>query len=305
MLLLIADKICAEDVSETGDENQGEEYAMTMTEHRTGIADSGDVRLFYRAFGAPGATPVLIVHGLSFFSYDWIEVAAALAGGREVVAMDMRGFGDSSESPDKDYTVPAFAGDIGALLDHLGWAKAILIGHSMGGRNAVWYTAENPARVEKLILVDYSPQNAPQGSQRVARTVAGLPDSFDSIDAAIAYFGHDADDAQVRARYAAYLRPLDGGGYTVKRDVVFRDRFRQQIAGQPPAPLGVDLWDALGRVSCPILVVRGTRSDLFAAETAERVKTTNSRLSLVEVDAGHNIAGDNGAALIAEISSFL
>jgi pimeloyl-ACP methyl ester carboxylesterase len=45
---------------------------MTVAKHRTGTVTSGDVELFYRAFGRPGATPILIVHGLSFFSYDWI-----------------------------------------------------------------------------------------------------------------------------------------------------------------------------------------------------------------------------------------
>ncbi len=77
----------------------------------------------------------MIVHGLSYFSYDWIDLAMELATDRQIVAMDMRGFGDSGWS--KDYSVPAFAGDIVALLDHLGWEKAILIGHSMGGRRLV------------------------------------------------------------------------------------------------------------------------------------------------------------------------
>ena len=86
------------------------------------------------------------MHGLSYFSYDWIGVASELATGREVVAMDMRGFGDSTWSPSRDYGVPTMAADIGALLDHLGWPRTLLIGHSMGGRNCTYFTARNPAR---------------------------------------------------------------------------------------------------------------------------------------------------------------
>ena len=67
--------------------------------HATGYAHAGGgdapVRIFYRLFGAPGARPVLIVHGLSFFSWDWIGAATRLATDRQVAAMDMRGFGDS------------------------------------------------------------------------------------------------------------------------------------------------------------------------------------------------------------------
>ena len=45
---------------------------MTAHEHAIGSARRGDVELFYRRFGRPGNTPVLIIHGLSYFSYDWI-----------------------------------------------------------------------------------------------------------------------------------------------------------------------------------------------------------------------------------------
>ena len=119
---------------------------MALPAHRTGTFPSGDVEIFYRAFGAKGATPILIVHGLSFFSYDWIGVADRLAADREVVAMDMRGFGESSWSADKNYAIDAFSDDCIRLMDHLGWDRAILMGHSMGGRNSTWCAAANPDR---------------------------------------------------------------------------------------------------------------------------------------------------------------
>ena len=93
--------------------------------HTTGYALSGSpdapVRIFYRLLGAPGRTPVLIVHGLSFFSYDWIDPAAPLAADREVAAMDMRGFGDSDWPG--DYSIDANAADMVAVLDHLRWPR--------------------------------------------------------------------------------------------------------------------------------------------------------------------------------------
>ena len=64
---------------------------MDLPAHATGQVRSGDVSIFYRRFGQPGAVPVLIVHGLSYFSYDWIIPAARIAADREVVAIDMRG----------------------------------------------------------------------------------------------------------------------------------------------------------------------------------------------------------------------
>ncbi len=271
--------------------------------HRNGSCPSGDVTLFYRRFGAPGSAPVVIAHGLSYFSYDWIGVAAELAADREVVAMDMRGFGDSTWSAARDYAVPTMAQDIVALLDHLGWRRAILVGHSMGGRNSSYCAARNPARVAGLVLVDYSPETAPAGSKRVTDTVAGQPDVFESVDAAMRHFGTPPDSPK-RARFEAYLRPVPGG-VQVKRDLHFRDQFRRaKQTGERPKQ-GVDMWQALGELACPTLVIRGAQSDLFAPETVARVKAANPRIRVVEVAGGHDIAGDNLPGFLAAIRPFL
>src|SRR5438045_8566207 len=108
--------------------------------HGTGRVRSGDVEIFFRRLGSRGRTPLLIVHGLSYFSWDWLEVAQALGAEREVIAMDMRGFGDSDWSAKKDYSVPTMAQDIVNVLDHAGRSRAALVGHSMGGRST-GYTA--------------------------------------------------------------------------------------------------------------------------------------------------------------------
>src|SRR2546425_9834212 len=131
----------------------------------SGRVPSGDVSIHFRRLGNKGETPVLIVHGLSYFSYDWLGVAQALAAEREVIAMDMRGFGDSDWSPARDYSVPTMAQDIVNLLDHAGWKRAILMGHSMGGRSTTYAAAKHPERVTGLVLVDYTPDNAPAGTK--------------------------------------------------------------------------------------------------------------------------------------------
>jgi pimeloyl-ACP methyl ester carboxylesterase len=261
-------------------------------------ASDPDFRIAYRRVGGQmGTVPILFVHGLSFFSYDWLPAAKAL--GREAVCMDMRGFGDSSWA--KDYSVPAMAADIGALLEHLGWDRAIVFGHSMGGRNAAWFAAHNPQRVAALVLVDYSPDIAAAGSKRVAQSVAGVPDTFASIEAAMAHFKAGPDQ---RERFAQYLKPAPGG-YAIKRDPHFRDQFRKALETGERAKPGVDLWRALGELAMPTLVVRGARSDLFAPQTVAKVTAANPRIRLVEVDAGHNVAVDNLEGLLAALRPFL
>ena len=231
-------------------------------------ASSSSLSIFYEKDGRPGKPPVLIVHGLSYTGKDWVAVAQALGAEREVIRMDMRGFGESDWSADKDYSVPSMAQDIIAVLDAAGWPQAVLAGHSMGGRSAAWAAAKNPARVAGLVLIDYTPENAPAGTKRTAERVVNTPDRF-------------------------------------KRDPFFREQFRKLLeTGERPKP-GVDMWQAIAEVRCPILSMRGARSDMYAPETREKMKAANPRLQVVEVDAGHNIAGDNREAFLKEIGSFL
>jgi pimeloyl-ACP methyl ester carboxylesterase len=65
------------------------------------------------------------------------------------------------------------------------------------------------------------------------------------------------------------------------------------------------MWQVLGELACPTLVVRGAQSDMFAPETAARVKAANARISLVEVDGGHNVAADNPQGFLAAIRPFI
>ncbi|MDA8110279.1 MAG: alpha/beta hydrolase [Betaproteobacteria bacterium] len=275
--------------------------------HENERAQSGDLSIHYRRLGRPGRTPVVFVHGLSYFSYDWLDAAQSLGDERECVCMDMRGFGDSDWSPAKDYSVPAMARDVVNLLAHLGWQRAVLCGHSMGGRSTAYAAAKAPQRVAGLVLVDYSPENAPAGSRRVAQTVANAPEVFASVDEAMRYFGIDPHSAHGRAkreRFEAYLKPVSGG-LAVKRDPHFRAQFRRIIeTGERPA-LGVDMWQVLGEVRCPTLALRGLRSDMFAAETVARMRAANRRMRVLEVDAGHDVAGENLREFLGAVRPFL
>jgi pimeloyl-ACP methyl ester carboxylesterase len=257
---------------------------------------SGDVSLHFRKLGKDrGLTPILVVHGLSYFSYDWLPVGEALAAEREVILMDMRGFGDSDWSPAANYSVPAMGGDIIAVLDHAHCKRAVLVGHSMGGRSVTYAAAKHPQRVEALVLVDYSPENAPAGSQRTAAAISGIPELFKTIEEAMAYF-----KSSDRKRFEAYLKRVEGG-YVIKRDPYFQELFK---TGQRPSQ-GVDMWGLIGEVRCPILSLRGTRSDMYAPGTAEKMRAANPRLRVVEVEAGHNIAGENREGFLATLRSFL
>lgn len=280
---------------------------MNLPEHRTGRASSGDVEIFFRRFGAPGKTPVIIVHGLSYFSYDWIPVAAELARDREVVAIDMRGFGESGWSAAHDYRLRSLSSDVIAVLDHLGWRQAVLVGHSMGGRicllTAGWY----PDRVAGLVCLDFAPDLAPEGRKGVANSIGRQPDVFATVDQALAYHGHDSTlppDAATRKRFEAFLRPVENG-FQLRRDLHYRDKFRAVLDTGKREPEEADPWETLRRLDAPFLVVRGAQSNLFAPETMAKVRAANALAQVEEIPGSHDLAADNPQGVIEVVSGYL
>lgn len=280
---------------------------MTLPAHQTGRVRSGDVEIFHRRFGRPGATPIVIVHGLSYFSYDWIRVASELARDREVVAIDMRGFGQSGWSAGHDYGLRTLAADVVAVLDGLGWDRAVLVGHSMGGRvcllTADWY----PHRVAALVCLDFAPDLAPDGRRRVANSIGRQPDVFASVDEALAFHGCDPDlpaEAPMRLRFEAFLKPV-AGGWQLRRDLHYRDKFRAVLESGRREPEAADPWAALKALELPVLVVRGAQSDLFAPETMDKVREANPRARVVEIRGGHDLAEANPEGVVKAIETFL
>ncbi len=272
----------------------------------TGKLQSGDVEIFYRKFGSLGATPILILHGLSYFSYDWIDVAKRLSHDREVVAMDLRGFGDSGWSSYGDYGLRTFAADVIALLDHLQWPKANLLGHSMGGRIAFCTAAWNSTRIERLALADFAPDVAAAGRRKVAERIGRQPDWFTTVDEALTYHGHSATlpaEDPVRQRFELFLRQEEQG-LRLKRDLYFRDSFAEILRTGKAQPTGVDLWQLLSDLKAPTLFMRGATSDMFAAETVAKIHATAPCAEVIELPGGHDMLNDAPDELIAATERF-
>ena len=272
----------------------------------TGTVRSGDVDIFYRRFGQPGRTPVLIVHGLSYFSYDWIGPASALASDREVVAIDMRGFGQSGWSPTRDYKLETLSADVTTLLDAFGWPQAVLIGHSFGGRVALATAGWKPERVSALVLVDFAPDIAAAGRRHTAERIGRQPDVFASVDEALAYHGHDNVPARspLRTRYEAFLKAVPGG-YQLRRDLSFRDNFKKALDTGQSAPVPAFLWPMLADLKIPALVIRGAQSDMLDAPTLEKARQANPRVTGIDLAGSHDLAGDNPTGLASAIRGFL
>ena len=115
-------------------------------------ADLGDAHLFYTDDGA-GDPALLLVHGWSCDSHDWSWQYEAFAARHRIVAADLRGHGRSSVPPD-GYRPRVFAADLAGLLERLGVAQVVAVGHSLGGAIATALAVEHPNLVKAVVAVD-------------------------------------------------------------------------------------------------------------------------------------------------------
>ncbi len=115
------------------------------------------VKLFHRDFGTAGRPPLTLLHGLLGSSRNWQTTGRELAADFHARALDLRNHGQSQHVAPMDYAT--LAGDVLAWLDAQGLARTTLLGHSLGGKVAMWLACHHPERVDRLIVVDIAPRD--------------------------------------------------------------------------------------------------------------------------------------------------
>lgn len=274
---------------------------MSAASERTLVANG--LRLHYRDWGGPGRVPALAFHGFALNAHSWDEVAPELGSRVRWLAFDQRGHGLSDRAARmSEYSRDHMVGDIRAIADGLGLHEPVLIGHSMGGMNALAFAGRYPERVRALVLVDVGPEVSVDGAGDVLRFVAG-PYELDSLDAWVehtcAYYPWRSPE-RIRSRLAVSLTRTPEGRFAKQYD----ERFRQaDFAGVEQG--ADDLWELAAAIRCPTLLLHGGDSPVLTREMAERFAERIPRLRLVSIPgAGHSVAGDAPEAFVKEVGTF-
>ncbi len=260
------------------------------------------LRFHYVEWGEPSLPSMVLLHGLNSHCRLWDTFARSLSECYHIFALDQRGHGDTQWPTAPTYATGDYVGDLTALLDAWGVGRAVLIGLSMGGHNAIAYAAKHPQMVSHLIVVDMAPYRDweidPEMKalqERVARE--GHP-QFDGPDFAFQQFraaNTIASDEALRHRAVHAVKRLPNGKYTFKHDPRVGLYWRLS-----------DLWPLLPSVKTPTLLVRGGQSQILSSEVARRMLDAFPNVRMVTVgEAGHTVPEDCPQQFEQAVRSFL
>ena len=262
------------------------------------------MRFHYLDWGTTGRPPIVFLHGGGLNAHTWDLGCLGLRRERHCFALDQRGHGESEWSPVMDYGTESHVGDIEAFVEHLGLDHFVLAGMSLGGANALAWAGRHSRKLAGLVLIDVGPEIRTAGAQKIqAFTSNQKPmESIDEVIERAMAFNPRRDRELLRLSLRHNLRQTPKGQWMWKYD----QRHRGTVDPGAAERRRDLLWDAVSKVQCPTLVVRGAQSDVFHDEDAERLtaKLAHSRWVRVE-KAGHTVQGDNPAGLLTELRAFL
>ena len=279
------------------------------TKPRDEFVEVNSLKLHYREWGdIRSRRALLMLHGYAATAEMWSEVASDLSREFRVIALDMRGYGQSDRADDMDYTRSAQLEDLEAFIDSLGLRSVTLVGHSMGGALAICYAAEHPEVVTALVAIEAVPEVLRSGIEGIRRLLM-TGESFSSVDQAMEAFRAlqpYAVNEQLERRVMSVLRADASGRLVWDFDEAFRDPQIRPPEPDPGQRRLSDLWDSADRIQCPTMIIRGQDTDMLTPEAIQRLhrRIPGSRVSLIE-DAGHQVPTDQPGALALNIREFL
>ncbi|HUC10428.1 MAG TPA: alpha/beta hydrolase [Stellaceae bacterium] len=263
-----------------------------------------DLRFRYLDWGTEGKPPILFLHGGALTAHTWDLCCLALRDDFHCLAVDQRGHGDTDWAPDANYSISAQREDVKGFAAAIGLDRFVLVGMSMGAINGLAYAIAHPETLSALVLIDAGPNVRRPGSSRIRNFVNGgaEPASLEAIIERALEFNPRRDPVILRRSLMHNLRRQDDGNWVWKYD---RRRF-QGMGGDQHAAERRGLADGLAAVNCPTLVVRGSESDVFHDEDAERLAAALPDGRWVKIPrAGHTVQGDNPKDLVAALREFL
>lgn len=273
------------------------------------------LRLHYLDWGNPGAPALLLIHGNRDHAHNWDWVAKRLRDRFHIIAVDLRGHGDSQWSAGSSYGVSEYVYDVAQLVHQQQLAPLRIVAHSLGGMVASRYAGTFPENVTRLVVVEGTgpplvpPEQRPGPPERMRKWIeAGRalpgrqPRRYESLDAAFRRMQeanpHLSPDQ---------ARHLTIHGANQNEDGTYSWKFDNYVHAGPALDLSPEDVRLLWRnIDCPVLLVAGGESwQRTAIETGSLdAAFSDARHEIIE-DAGHWVQHDQLDVFVELVSDFL
>jgi pimeloyl-ACP methyl ester carboxylesterase len=257
-------------------------------------------------------SPLIILHGLYGSSDNWLNIAKKLADRHTVYLLDQRNHGRSPHSD--THTYPAMRDDLLEFMNQKGIDKATLLGHSMGGKTALYFSLAYPERVNRLIVVDIAPTGYPQltDANPQALTHLNITNALYNLDTAKIQTLKEADQRlaesipymQVRQFLLKNLkRDKESGAFRWMLNVkAIRDQLPAIMDGMNP-----DEFDDADRiVSMPVMFIKGEKSPYIREEHFDAIRKIFPRAHIQTIEgAGHWVHAEKREEFLRVVGEFL
>lgn len=239
--------------------------------------------------------PLVILHGLFGSLDNWMTLGKKWAENRKVILVDQRNHGNSFHEEQFNYQV--MSDDLAQLFKHLKIEKAIVIGHSMGGKTAMQFAVEYPEKISKLVVADIGPKFYPVHHHAILKAFYSVPvkdlSSRNEADEIVKKLISDFGTRQFLLKNLS--REKDGFNWKMNLDIIAKN------IGEVGKSLN---QNALFKK--PTLFIRGSKSDYIVNDDINMIHSIFPNSELITIDgAGHWLHAEKPHEFFQAVNDFI
>ncbi|MBI9056472.1 MAG: alpha/beta fold hydrolase [Labilibaculum sp.] len=267
------------------------------------------MKLNYKKLGK--GQPLIIVHGLYGASDNWLTIAKELAENFEVYILDQRNHGGSPHA--NSHTYQDLKNDLLEFMDDHNLKKAILLGHSMGGKTVMFFATDYPERVSSLLVVDIAPKNYSKISDYAPQTInhSCIVDAMLKFDLSAFKSRTEIDQKlaekinsdRVRQFLLKNLKRDENKIFAWKLNIKTLSEFLPQIMD------GIDkdrFEGGKGITDFPILFIRGEKSNYITGYDHTLIRAIFPKAEITTIpNAGHWVHAEQPKLLVKTVEYFV
>ncbi len=249
------------------------------------------MKLHYQHLGQGRA--FIILHGLFGSSDNWLTLARQISQDRSVYIVDQRNHGRSPHSDEFDYDI--LARDLRDFMDEHSIDTATLLGHSMGGKTAMFFAQMFPERVDSLIVADMGVKEYSPHHQDILKAFRAIhPESLERRSEAEERIEPIIGNRAIRQFLLKNLYRRKDGSYCIRVNFeVLEKRMDEILRAVPDKPVDV-----------PTLFIAGERSNYIPVEDHEAISEIFTRAKFVSLPAGHWLHAEDPEGFYDAIMNF-